>query len=79
MKKIPTYKSDTAEIGLEPKNVPAHEMDRLVSPLIGIIAAYFDDPKIQEEFEIWKADRAAKAVPQKGGGSHACETSTAHP
>ena len=36
-------------------------MSRLTKPLVEIVAAYFEDPKVRAEFEVWKAARAAKA------------------
>ena len=57
----PRYRSTTTEIDLKAGNIPANEMSRLTKPLVEIVAAYFEDPKVRAEFEVWKAARAAKA------------------
>ena len=62
MKSDPTYRSTTTEIGLRAENIPSNDMGRLTRPLVEIVAAYFEDPKVRAEFEIWKAARAAKAT-----------------
>lgn len=42
------------------KKIPQYQLDRLSSPLIEAVGKYFEDPKIQKEFEAWQ--KARKAV-----------------
>lgn len=79
MNRAPTYRSTTAEIGLKAKNIPTNEMGRLTKPLVEIVAAYFEDPKVRAEYEVWKAARAAKSPsPARKEKLHAHETGPTH-
>lgn len=54
------YHSTTPSIDLKPENIPAHEMERLISPLPDIIERYFAQPGVQEKFETWLEERKRK-------------------
>lgn len=51
------YHNTTPSIDLKPENIPAHEMERLVSPLPDIIERYFARPSVQEAYEKWLEER----------------------
>lgn len=36
------------------KKIPQHQLDRLSSPLIDAVGKFFEDPKVQKEFEAWQ-------------------------
>lgn len=42
------------------KKIPQFQLDRLSSPLIDAVSKYFEDPKVQKEFEAWQ--QSSKAV-----------------
>lgn len=42
------------------KKIPQYQLDRLSSPLIDAVSKYFENPKVQKEFEAWQ--RASRAV-----------------
>lgn len=39
--------------------IPQYQVDRLSSPLIDAVSKYFEDPKVQKEFEAWQQARKA--------------------
>lgn len=40
--------------------IPEHEIDQLCRTLLPAVKKLFEDPAVQEDFEKWKAERAAR-------------------
>ena len=36
------------------KKIPQYQLDRLSKPLIEAVSKYFENPKVQKEFEAWQ-------------------------
>jgi hypothetical protein len=58
MKKI-IAESSTASLTFDIRQVPAYERDQLYHCLLGAVKQFFEDPVHQQEYEAWKAARAA--------------------
>jgi hypothetical protein len=50
---------ETMDQKINIKKIPQYQLDRLSSPLIDAVSKYFEDPKVQKEFEVWQQARKA--------------------